>query len=468
MIYKNKKISINKKLITYFTLVMLVGITTIGILVNLIVEREFSNYISKQHTEDIDKLIKNINNSYQYEGWNKDYIESLGIKYLDKGMIIEVYDRNKNLIWSANEYDRNMCHSKLKDIKDDMVKRYNKWDGDYKEELFNIENQDNKIIGFLKVGHYGPYYYMDNELDFLKEINRVIIIVGTIVMIIVVLISLVLAKGISKPIKKVSNVTKIIEAGNYNKNIDYESNIVEVDDLIRSINNLAGSLNNQEELRKRLTIDIAHELRTPLTSVQAHLEAIIDGIWEPSPERLNSINEEVSRLVGLVNQLRKLSKFDMEIDKLEITETNTKELIKNIILNLQGSALDKNINIKYELEDINIKLDKDKISQVIFNILSNSIRYTNENGNISITSYKIENKFIILIKDNGIGIPKEDLKNIFERFYRVDKSRSKLTGGIGVGLTISKAIVNAHGGNIFVESELGKGSEFTLEIPINE
>ncbi len=468
MIYKNKKISINKKLITYFTLVMLVGITTIGILVNLIVEREFSNYISKQHTEDINKLIKNINSSYQYEGWNKDYIESLGIKYLDKGMIIEVYDRNKNLIWSANEYDRNMCHSKLKNIKDDMIKRYSKWDGDYKEELFNIENEDNKIIGFLKVGHYGPYYYMDNELDFLKEINRVIIIVGTIVMIIVILISLVLAKGISKPIKKVSDVTKIIEAGNYNKKIDYESNIVEVNDLINSINNLASSLNNQEELRKRLTIDIAHELRTPLTSVKAHLEAIIDGIWEPSPERLNSINEEVSRLVGLVNQLRKLSKFDMEIDKLQVDKTDTKELIKNIIFNLQGSALDKNINIKYNLENISTNLDKDKISQVIFNILSNSIRYTNENGSINITSFEVENRLIISIKDNGIGIPKDDLENIFERFYRVDKSRSKLTGGIGVGLTISKAIVNAHGGNIFVESELGEGSEFKVEIPIKD
>lgn len=468
MIYKNKKISINKKLITYFTLVMLVGITTIGILVNLIVEREFSNYISKQHTEDINKLVKNINSSYQYEGWNKDYIESLGIKYLDKGMIIEVYDRNKNLIWSANEYDRNMCHSKLKNIKDDMVKRYSKWDGDYKEELFNIENQDNKVIGFLKVGHYGPYYYMDNELDFLKEINRVIIIVGTIVMIIVILISLVLAKGISKPIKKVSNVTKIIEAGNYNKKIDYESNIIEVNDLINSINNLANSLNNQEELRKRLTIDIAHELRTPLTSVKAHLEAIIDGIWEPSPERLNSINEEVSRLVGLVNQLRKLSKFDMEIDKLQVDKTDTKELIKNIIFNLQGSALDKNINIEYNLENISTNLDKDKISQVIFNILSNSIRYMNENGSINITSFEVENRLIISIKDNGIGIPKDDLENIFERFYRVDKSRSKLTGGIGVGLTISKAIVNAHGGNIFVESELGEGSEFKVEIPIKD
>lgn len=468
MIYKNKKISINKKLITYFTLVMLVGITTIGILVNLIVEREFSNYISKQHTEDINKLIKNINSSYQYEGWNKDYIESLGIKYLDKGMIIEVYDRNKNLIWSANEYDRNMCHSKLKNIKDDMIKRYSKWDGDYKEELFNIENEDNKIIGFLKVGHYGPYYYMDNELDFLKEINRVIIIVGTIVMIIVILISLVLAKGISKPIKKVSDVTKIIEAGNYNKKIDYESNIVEVNDLINSINNLASSLNNQEELRKRLTIDIAHELRTPLTSVKAHLEAIIDGIWEPSSERLNSINEEVSRLVGLVNQLRKLSKFDMEIDKLQVDKIDTKELIKNIIFNLQGSALDKNINIEYNLENISTNLDKDKISQVIFNILSNSIRYTNENGSINITSFEVENKLIISIKDNGIGIPKYDLENIFERFYRVDKSRSKLTGGIGVGLTISKAIVNAHGGNIFVESELGEGSEFKVEIPIKD
>jgi two-component system, OmpR family, sensor histidine kinase BaeS len=215
-----------------------------------------------------------------------------------------------------------------------------------------------------------------------------------------------------------------------------------VEDLISSINNLANSLNKQELLRKRLTTDIAHELRTPLTSIQAHLEAIIDGIWDATPERLSSINEEVTRLVGLVNQLRNLSDFDSEKNQLKIYNINTRELIKNIIYNLQGSALEKNIIIESDLKNLKVNLDKDKISQVVFNLLSNSIRYTNSYGKIYIKSYIEDEKFIISVKDNGIGIPKKDIENIFERFYRVDKSRSKLTGCTGVGLTISKAIVN--------------------------
>lgn len=115
-----------------------------------------------------------------------------------------------------------------------------------------------------------------------------------------------------------------------------------------------------------------------------------------------------------------------------------------------------------------MNLDKDKISQVVFNLLSNSIRYTNSYGKIYIKSYVEDEKFIISVKDNGIGIPKKDIENIFERFYRVDKSRNKLTGGIGVGLTISKAIVKSHGGEIFVNSELGSGSEFIVIIPLSD
>ena len=468
MAYKSKKISINKRLTIYFTLVLLVGITTIGVLVNLIIEKEFSNYIYKQHESDINKLIENIQSSYEYNNWDLRYIEKLGIKYLNKGMIIEIYDKNKDLIWSAKEYDSNMCNSRLKDIKNGMNERYSKWNGDYKEEIFNVKGSNNSNIAFLKVGNFGPYYYMDNELDFLKEINKVILVVGIAVMIVVILIAIILSKSISDPIKRVSNLTKIIENGNYNKQIEYKSNITEVEDLVSSINNLASSLNKQELLRKRLTTDIAHELRTPLTSIQAHLEAIIDGIWDANPERLSSINEEVTRLVGLVNQLRNLSDFDSEKNQLKVYNVNTRELIKNIIYNLQGSALEKNIIIESDLKNLKVNLDKDKISQVVFNLLSNSIRYTNSYGKIYIKSYVEDEKFIISVKDNGIGIPKKDIENIFERFYRVDKSRNKLTGGTGVGLTISKAIVKSHGGEIFVNSELGIGSEFIVIIPLSD
>jgi two-component system, OmpR family, sensor histidine kinase BaeS len=194
--YKSKKISINKRLIIYFTLVILVGITTIGVLANLIIEKEFSNYIYKQHESDINKLIENIKSSYDYNNWDLNYIQKMGIKYLNKGMIIEIYDKNKNLIWSAKEYDSNMCNSRLKDIQNDMNERYSKWNGDYKEEIFNVKDSNNRDIAFLKVGHFGPYYYMDNELDFLKEINKVILAVGVAVMIVVILIAIILSKSI--------------------------------------------------------------------------------------------------------------------------------------------------------------------------------------------------------------------------------------------------------------------------------
>jgi len=254
--------------------------------------------------------------------------------------------------------------------------------------------------------------------------------------------------------------------GGYKQKLEYESNITEIDNLISSINGLAHKLDEQENLRKRLTTDVAHELRTPLTNVQTHVEAMIDGIWEPSKERLNSVNEEVIRLTHLVNELKNLAKFDSEKSKLELIEVDLSGVITNAIYNNQGRALEKNINITSHIEDISLYLDKEKITQVVVNLLSNAIRYTNKNGNINIRAYRENNNIKIHFKDDGIGIPKEKLNDIFERFYRVDESRSKGTGGIGVGLTIVKSIVDLHGGSIYVDSVEGKGSEFVVILPI--
>ena len=240
---------------------------------------------------------------------------------------------------------------------------------------------------------------------------------------------------------------------------------MENDDLINSINKLSNELNDQENLRKQLTGDIAHELRTPLTSIKGHLDAIIVGIWEPTNERLNSINEEVKRITNLVDELRKLAKFDSGKDNLNKEIVNLKNYIKSIAYNYEGKALEKNIVIKYQLENIEALIDKEKFAQVIINILSNAIKYNNGNNEIYIKVFKKNNSINISIKDSGIGIPKSEYKNIFERFYRLDKSRGANEKGAGVGLTIAKSIVNAHGGEIEVYSEINKGSEFIISLP---
>ena len=299
----------------------------------------------------------------------------------------------------------------------------------------------------------------------LKDMKNLIIGISLLMIIVVIAVSVFLSQKISKPIIVVSKMTDFIKMGGYDQKLEYESSIVEIDNLINSINELSRELYKMENMRKNLTSDISHELRTPLTSIQTHLEAMIDGIWEPSKERLNSVNEEVIRLSNLVNQLKNLAKFDSYEDKLNLKNENLTQLIKNIIYNNESYALDKNIRIKYELEDVNANIDKEKISQVIINLISNAIRYTNLNGEILIKLYKKSDFIKIIVKDNGIGIPEESLDYIFERFYRVDKSRCRNTGGTGVGLTICKSIVDLHKGKIEVKSKLNEGSEFIITLP---
>lgn len=304
---------------------------------------------------------------------------------------------------------------------------------------------------------------------FIKDIRNMIIGISLLMIIVVISISIFISQKISKPIIVVSKMTDSLKRGGYDQTLEYESSIVEIDNLVNSINDLSKELYNMEKLRKRLTSDISHELRTPLTSIQTHLEAMIDGIWEPTEERLISVNEEVIRISHLVDELKNLAKYDSDKNKLNISEVDLEQLIKNIIYNNESFALEKNIKIEYNLEKIKAHIDKEKISQVIVNLISNAIRYTNCNcerlGKIIIRLYKEENLIKISVKDNGIGIPKKSLDYIFERFYRVDKSRCRNTGGTGVGLTICKSIINLHNGNIEVKSEVNKGSEFIVSIP---
>lgn len=467
MDYKSKLKSINSKLIISFTLIMIATILSIKLFVNTIFKDSFEKYVDDSNKVEVNHLIEfDLKNLYTNESWNTEFIENLGIEAIRKGIAIEIYDKNDNKVWSVFEDEKVLSDKTLNDISKNMKSIEKQWDNYFEELKVDInDDEGNILVGYAYIGHYASTYYMENDVEFFNAINRIIIIIGVISISSIIIISIIISRSIAKPISKVSKMTKYIGEGNYKNKLNYKSNIMEIDDLINSINKLSNELNDQENLRKQLTGDIAHELRTPLTSIKGHLDAIIVGIWEPTNERLNSINEEVKRITNLVDELRKLAKFDSGKDNLNKEIVNLKNYIKSIAYNYEGKALEKNIVVKYQLENIEALIDKEKFAQVIINILSNAIKYNNGNNEIYIKIFKKNNSINISIKDSGIGIPKSEYKNIFERFYRLDKSRGSNEKGAGVGLTIAKSIVNAHGGEIEVYSEINNGSEFIISLP---
>ncbi len=466
MDYKNRLKSINSKLIISFTFIMILTIIAIRFFVNTNFKSSFEKYVDDSNKVEINHLIEfDLKNVYSNGSWNIDLIENLGVDSIRKGIAIEIYDKNNNKVWSVFEDEKILSDTTLNEISKNMQSIEKEWNNYFEKFEVNINDDSENLIGYAHIGHYASTYYMENDVQFFNAANRVITIIGAVSIGGIIIISIIISKSIANPISKVSKITKFIGEGNYENEVTYKSNIKEIDDLINFINKLSNELNEQENLRKQLTGDIAHELRTPLTSIKGHLDTIIAGIWEPTNERLNSINEEVTRIANLVDDLRKLAKFDSEKNNLNKEKVNLRNYIKTIAYNYEGKALEKNILIKYELEDLEILIDKEKFAQVIVNILSNAIKYNNGNNEIYIKTFKKGNNINISIKDNGIGIPINECKNIFERFYRVDKSRGANEKGMGVGLTIAKSIIKAHGGEIKVFSEVNKGSEFIITLP---
>ena len=401
MDYKSKLKSINSKLIISFTLIMIVTILSIKLFVNTIFKDSFEKYVDDSNKVEVNHLI-------EFDLKNLYTNESWNTEFIENLGIEAI---RKGI--AIEIYDKN--DNKVWSVFEDEKVLSDKTLNDISKNMKSIEKQwDN--------------YFEELKVDINDDEGNILVGYAYI--------------------------------GHYASTYYMEN-----DDLINSINKLSNELNDQENLRKQLTGDIAHELRTPLTSIKGHLDAIIVGIWEPTNERLNSINEEVKRITNLVDELRKLAKFDSGKDNLNKEIVNLKNYIKSIAYNYEGKALEKNIVIKYQLENIEALIDKEKFAQVIINILSNAIKYNNGNNAIYIKVFKKNNSINISIKDSGIGIPKSEYKNIFERFYRLDKSRGANEKGVGVGLTIAKSIVNAHGGEIEVYSEINKGSEFIISLP---
>lgn len=227
-----------------------------------------------------------------------------------------------------------------------------------------------------------------------------------------------------------------------------------------------------ENMRKEFVANVSHELKTPITSIQGFVETLkmTDNLDEDTKNRfLTIIENETTRLTRLIDDILLLSTIENK-KKKKVEKVDLFEVFEEVNEVINYIAKKKNIKVKYDFEnkDIDLWEYSGYIRQILLNIISNAVKYTGENGKVSVKQYIKSEKVFIEVKDNGIGIPQEDIDRIFERFYRVDKARSRSVGGTGLGLAITKHMVKALNGNIKVESELGTGSKFTIELPFNQ
>lgn len=457
--------NLKTKLALTYALVAILSILMISFMTNIFLEKQFKEYTIENQENKNKELEDLISKQYSgNENWNYKSIESIGVNALEQGLVIKLSDNSGKVIWDAATHNNGLCKQMIDHMENNMTKYYGNSNGKYEEKLYTVYNNNNKI-GNLQIGYYGPFYYSDNDIAFINTLNKLLLGVGILALFFAVLLGLLMAKMLSNPIARVVKAAQNIANGFYNNRITEKSETTEIDLLISTINNLAETLENQKNLRKRMSADIAHELRTPLATLQSHLEAMIDGIWNPSTERLESCHEESLRINRLVGDLENLAEYESENYKLSKVRYDIYDQIKKIIYNFQADFKNKGVNINLNGKKEVVFADKDKISQVIINLISNSLKYTPKDGNVEIIIDKSDKEIIIKVKDTGRGISSEDLPYIFERFYRADKSRNRLTGGAGIGLTITKTIVNFHKGNIAVKSNLGKGTEFTVLLP---
>jgi signal transduction histidine kinase len=300
-----------------------------------------------------------------------------------------------------------------------------------------------------------------------NSIGRFFLWAGLLAVAIALILTFVLSRRILAPVKALGNAAREFGKGNFSRRVDSKGK-GEVAELARSFNSMAENLEHTERLRRNMVADVAHELRTPLSNLKGYLEAINDGVVKSDKSTIRSLNEEASTLSRLIDDLQELSLADAGELKLITQPEDISRLIKETATALQSKAAAKDLKISADLPDglPKVEIDSHRIRQVLHNLLENAVAHTGKKGRITVTARHDEDKLYVSITDTGEGIPAEDLPMIFERFYRVDKSRARATGGSGLGLTITKRLVEAHGGTINVESQPGQGSTFTFTLPI--
>lgn len=343
----------------------------------------------------------------------------------------------------------------------------------FDQHMTNMENMTgNQMVGDMMSGQ--P---VDLEVDlfssFRTTINQALIRSVSAAIIVAVVVSILVSYRVVNPVREMMIASQFIAEGNYQERVYVPGDPLRADELAQlaiSFNRMAEILDQNEIVRQRLVGDISHELRTPLTVIKGSLEGLIDDVLPDDPETYQKIYNEADKLSHLVDDLQHLSRAEAGSYELDKKYVQVKDLINTAVDSLSQQFEEKGVLLGVEIPTgiPQMHLDPHRIGQVLLNIIGNALQYSSKGDRVVVRGQVVGEEVHFQILDTGIGISLEHHPHIFTRFYRVEKSRSRSSGGSGIGLTIAKHFIEAHGGRIWMESEgKGKGSTFTFSLPIS-
>ena len=334
---------------------------------------------------------------------------------------------------------------------------------------FSLPNAFRRHLAGMRMGMQGPVMTQEFFGSFRAGFNDALFWAVLVAILLALLVSILLSRSVIAPVRAMTSASQRIAEGHYNERVS-ASGADELGQLAGSFNRMAERLEETETMRRQLIGDVTHELRTPLTTIKGSMEGLMDGILPPTPETFEQIYKEADRLNHLVDDLQELSRVEAGAYELDLQPVSVSELVSITLKRLRRQFDEKGISVNTEIPpDLPlVMVDVDRIGQVLVNLIGNALHYTPEGGTVWITASRVANNLQVSVRDTGIGIPAKHLPRIFDRFYRVDKSRSRrIGGGSGIGLTIARHLVEAHKGKIWAESDgEGKGSTFTFSLPV--
>ncbi len=437
--------SLRIKLLASFFLVIAIAVGTIAYISSNSAINQFDRYVSRDQAERYQRLALTFTNYYRYMGsWNDvtDLTDRISKMYSER--IILTDSSGVVLGDTAGELTG-------KEVGEDWSRKSVRLTfADY--EIGNI---------YIKTQKRSPL-----QKTFINSVNKSVLTGGLIAGVVGIFLALLFSRNILKPIRELTRATKKMKSGDLDQRVDTSAG-GEIGKLGESFNELANRLKEQKKLREEMVSDVAHELRNPLSNVQGYLEGLKEGMVEPSERVFESLHQQSLVLSRLVDDLRDVNRAKTDQLQLDKREVVLEDIINREIEAMKTQAEAEEVTIKENLAEPSlVEADPERITQVTRNLLENALTHTPRGGEIQVTTDSSGGEVTATVSDDGEGIPKDELPHIFDRFYRVDKSRSRGTGGTGLGLTISKEIVEAHGGEITVDSEEGAGSTFVFSLPL--
>jgi len=447
-------------------IIALITLTFSMLSVNFVFKQQFSDYLTQANETTLEQLPSRLSALYQTKGtWDPTSLNEV-THFLPMGTVVTLTDPDGKLIATLSNTMEDMMHGQGgMDMGMSM--------GMSSYSTTNLKTKDFTVsgpLGTLAIAHvrYPATAQILNPQDvrFQSAVFRSLLFAGGLALLFGILLSYFTSRQLVAPLKRLTKAADRIGHGHLDERVSIRSKD-EVGQLANAFNAMADNLNRQETLRKQFSADIAHELRTPLTSIKSYIEAFQDNVLPANQENLSSIHEEIDRLVDLSSDLKDLNVAEIGALQLILEPVDIKHLLEKVIRSLYPLIQEKELTLNWNApeESVTTSGDERLLTRLFYNLVHNAYRYSNAGGQVTVALTQTLDYVEIKIRNTGIGISEDDLPLIFERFYRADKSRTRETGGTGIGLALVRQITNLHQGTISVQSKVGYETEFIVQLP---